>query len=265
MKLFNETKLYLKKYLQIHGTVLKLVIFITLGMLYQCNKVFEKGEVSILDSVSDLEGTIGTSNMGILFFIVIPSFMVLVMKLIDNEELVEKIIKNNSRIRVWNKNVILVFITSILITFIIVVLGYCLSGVILGSFENKWTSDQGNFYKLIKDKENFLMYAKNLGTIKVLSMLFITKLLGLIIIGLLVTILKAIIKSNSLIFIILTIFGMIDGYFVEFSLLYQKLSITITGWVNVISVIINNIYLLIIVVALYFLGREIYSRKDFLN
>lgn len=265
MKLYNLAKKHIKKLKLIRYSLLWTLVLILVMMMFQSFSGRKIQHVSVLDLISDFGGATGTSNMAMFVFALTPLFAFIIMKAIDNNEMTIKVIKNKAKVSVWNENVILLLILSLILSAIIIFIGYLFSGIVLGSYENKWTSDAGTFYKMLKDKENFLLYSKHLTTIKVLILLFVTKFLGLYAIGLLVALLKAKYNSNSAILIFVTIFAIIDGYYSRIPLIYQKTVISMENWKRVSSIFVNQTYLLALCILIYFLGRQVYQKKDFIN
>ncbi|MGW5983714.1 hypothetical protein ACWFOP_25600 [Bacillus mycoides] len=265
MKQYSIFKQSLIGYFQIRFPLMISVILIVFSMLFQCFFNPETSDLSILDLISNLNGKTGTANMSMLVFTLIPLFAFVILSLIDNEEIAIKILKRKSRAEIWNKHVVSILYLSLFLTIIIIFLGYIFSGLTLGRFENDWTSTQGIFYKSLEDKNNFHMYINNLSTIKVLSIVFITKFIGLFVIGLMISTFKAIFNKNSIVFIVITMFGYLDGFYFENSMLLRKIALNIENWKSLNSVIANQFYLLTLIMVFYFLGRELYNRKDFYN
>ncbi|PEI67984.1 hypothetical protein [Bacillus wiedmannii] len=262
MKKFN----FFRTLLSFKYSFIFFIVFSIIFLLAQKYKISKIYEMSVFDLVTDLTGQAGSSNMAILVFLITPFVTFSILNYIDKQERYNKLLKMGSRKKVWTSNVISILYFSLLLTIIIVLGGYLFSGIILGSFENSWVSEKGAFYELLEkeDKNNFDYYVVNLGTLKIISILFLTKFLGLSVLGILVAIMKTLLKNNFLVVIVILLLSYIDGYFLQYSLLMQKMVINVNNWKNFLSIFINQIYLLILIFSFYFWGREIYSKKDFL-
>lgn len=263
MKIFNIVKNvgFLTK------PILYSILIIFLAFLLQIMPANDIEGISILDLVSELGGDAGITNILIMVFIIVPLITFSMFHVLKNTEVHYKLLRLQSRVRIWNNIVILIIIYSFIFSIFLVLGGYIISGIFLNDFTNNWINMQGSFFYLLdsNDQKNFAVYSEQLTTTRVLTILFFTKFLGLLVIAILITILKAILKKSIWVILIMMIFSFLDGINNDVSILFGKMTINIDNWKNIQSIFLNHAFLLTIFVTLYFVGLEIYRKRDFVK
>ncbi|MCY7834362.1 hypothetical protein MOD54_06075 [Bacillus spizizenii] len=249
----------------------KYSIFLTvylaaLLMYYQIKNNIDLDQLSIFDFLSDLNGIMGLTNKNVMIFILIPIICLTVLLIMKQEETYNKIIKLPSRKSVWNQHVIISLVYIFLLTFTLVFGGYIIGGLIFG-FDNKWIGNTGQITVLLNENKipHPEHYLDKLSTFNILIIIFSTKFLCLSIVALITAIIKTIIKNSSLTLLCICIYSYIDAMYLNPSLFINKSIIDVNNWLNLRSVLINNIYFIILLFAVYLIGRELYSRKDYQN
>lgn len=223
--------------------------------------------LSVLDCLTHLQGVAGTTSTNMFVYVLIPMFVVLSLLLMDYKENSVFILKHQSRMDIWDKMARIMVLLSFVFTILIVFGGYFLAGLLLGSFENKWISEDGMFYYFLgeNEKQYFLYYAKSLTTPKILITLFFIKFIALIMIAFLAMCLKTMMHNNIFVFIIVVVFSYIDAFFLENSIFMHVIGLDINHWKNINGILFNLLYLLSITILLYYIGKKTYNKRDFLN
>ncbi|MED4515055.1 hypothetical protein P9247_03040 [Bacillus subtilis] len=247
-------------------SMLLTVYLAALLMYYQIKNNIDFDKLSIFDFLSDLNGIMGLTNKNVMVFILIPFICLTILLIMKREETYNRIIKLPSRTSVWNKTVIISLVYTFILTFILVLGGYLIGGLIFG-YENKWIGTNGQITVLLNNNKipNPEQYLNKLSTFNVLTIIFLTKFLCLSIIALSTAIIKTIIKNSSLTLLCICIYSYIDAMYLNPSLFINKSILDVNNWLNLRNVLINNVYFIILLFALYFIGRELYSKKDFKN
>lgn len=265
MKIYKGLSLYINGLKHVKYSLLIPLVIIVLIMIVRIKQLLFADApftLSVWDYVSGLTGG-GTANTPMLIFVVIPLFTFMIARYIDGEEVPVRMIKNVTRKRLWNKHVLFIVNLSLVISFIIVCVGYLLSGIMIGHFSNEWTNKSGAFYYLLKDKENFEIYARNLTTLRVMLILFLVKFVSLVTLGTLIALLKTIIHNNVLIYLMIIMYSLVEGYYPNFSFIITKMVLTGENWKNISGIFENQFYLLLFFIFFYFVGKVIYRKKDF--
>lgn len=251
---------------QIKYSLLLTIYLITILMYYQIKNNIDFDQLSIFDFLSDLNGYMGLTNKNVMIFILIPFICFTILFIMNQEETYNKIIKLQSRKSVWNKTVLMSLVYIFVLTFILVLGGYIIGGLIFG-FDNNWVGNNGQITILLNENKvpNPEVYLNRLSTFNILITIFFTKFLCLSIISLITVIIKTVIKKSSLTLLCICIYSYVDAMYLNPSLFINKSIIDINNWLNLRSVLMNDMYFIILLFALYLIGRELYSRKDFTN
>ncbi|HDX9578512.1 TPA: hypothetical protein ROX88_002049 [Bacillus pseudomycoides] len=265
MKIYKVLSLYINSLKHVKYSLLIPLFVIVLIMIVRIKQLLSVDApfiLSVWDYVSGLTGG-GTANAPMLVYVVIPLFTFMIVRYIDGEEVPVRVIKHVTRKRLWDKHVLFIVYLSLVISFIVVCVGYLLSGIMIEDFSNEWTNKSGAFYYFLKDKENFEIYAQNLTTLRVMLILFLVKFFSLVTLGTLIALLKAIIHNNVLIYMMIIMYSLVEGYFPNFSFIITRMAVTGENWKNISSIFENQFYLLLSFVFFYFVGKVIYRKKDF--
>lgn len=267
MKLFKK-KFYISSQELSTILIFSLVIFILsfyrpihlieIYLNYSINDGLQLSNFDFLRSFGDYDGLIDYKNY---ILIIIPLFSVLIIYLIDTNNVLLKTIRYKNRNEVWNKNIFLIIISAFLLSILLVIGGYLISGVFLKGYNNTWNSELGLPYKLYGTTEIWSSLSSFLVTYKILLVFWTTTFLGLCFIGIFICTFKLFIPNTCVFFItiVMTIGDAIQGLKFNF---IMGIEITSSNWVHTISIIANNIYFLVCFFVLYFWGRYIYSQKD---
>ncbi|MBW6411666.1 hypothetical protein [Clostridium weizhouense] len=71
--------------------------------------------------------------------------------------------------------------------------------------------------------------------------------------------------TNIYVYLIVSIILFFDVTQSEFSIITSQMTIVLKNWINPVSILLNYIYLLFIIIACYFIGKEFILNKDFIN
>lgn len=236
----------LKIFFSFKYTMLSVLLFSVGFTLFHVINYTNRDEISVLDFVADIGGQVGTSNLIVIIFGVIPIVCIYVFTYLDKTERYYLVIHQINRIKLWNKVTVNLLLLSVTISFLLVFVGYISGGFILGSFENTWN-------------------LSSLGTTSILSIIFITKFLGISVICMLVVLVMQLIKYRWVAISVIIVFSYLDGFYFDISLLFPKMIIDAESWNNTRIILANQFFLLALLAFLYSLCREIFNRKDFLN
>lgn len=234
------------------------LLFIKEDLNVAINSGFKLSNFDILCCFQTNNGLIDFQSY---MFIIIPLFSALIIYIIDTNNSLLKIIKYKDRNTVWNKNILLILISAFLLSTLLVIGGYLVSGVILKGFNNTWNTELGLPYKIYGTTEIWSGLSNLLVTYKVILIFWITTFLGLSFIGVFICTFKLFIR-NVYVYIIIIAVLFSDFYNVINFIIILKISINSNNWLHTSSIIINNIYFLVGFFVLYFWGRYINSQKD---
>lgn len=262
MSLFNNLKREIKNK-KIYFLLTIVFIFIySLAIYALLNSLEDKAVINI---VSALNGGSGIAGDFAFIYLYTPILFFGINSHIINNEKESLIIKMKNRQNIFNNHVIFAITLSIIISILIIFLGYSIGGLYAGGFKNLWPKDD-SLYELPKYKNlNVLAILNSIPIYVVIFKTFIIKLLGLSVIGLLVIIFKNIITNSGVLCITILLIPFIDVEFLNGALLISKFSLTIESWLNPSNFLINSIYLIFLIIALYLIGKEIYKNKDFIS
>lgn len=219
---------------------------------------------SAFDILADISGTAGITGVLSLNFVIIPSYAIILINLIDFRNKPMFLIRSKNRDTVWKMQAIFIVIFSLLFSIMIILGGYLLSGLITGTFSNNWKMTNSYAFSLIGNSQEWGQISNNFVTSKMLIYTFISNFLGLCASGFLICTLKTILK-NIYTYLILVIILFWDGIIGKFSILLKQMVINLNNWVDPRTIIFNDLYLLVFILLCYVLGKEFMSRKDFIT
>lgn len=241
-----------------------MLLIVALGAINLSNKTpYGGGKYGIFDilvHVSALDGITGRLR---LVFPVLPAFIFILIVMTDSDNRVFCLIRCTSREGIWKIECVYVILLSLIFSIIIVFGGYILSGILVNSFQNLWNTPESYVYKLAAHEKDWPAFSKLFVTYKMLPITFVSYFLGLNAFGFLVIFLKTLLK-NIYVYIIVIAVILSDAVIGSFSLVLNQMTISLENWVNPFSILINCAYLLFLIFLLYFLGKKILCRKDFI-
>ena len=262
MSLFNNLKREIKNK-KIYFILIS--IFILAYSLAIYVKIITMDEKVIMNLVSTLDGQTGMAGDMACIFIYTPIIFLGVNSYIASSEKESLIIKMKNRKNIFISNVIFIISLSLIISLIMIVIGYGIGGIYAGGFEHLWPSNHP-IYALPEFKNlDVITILKSIPIYMVMFKTFIMKVLGFCVIGFLILILKSLINNSGILGIIIMVIIFMDVNFANGALFTKKFSLTILTWINPSSFLLNIMYLSFLLTALYLIGREIYQNKDFMS
>ena len=243
-----------------------LSFFIVIISFIYSNKILvsampEGIKLSIFDLIILPTGGGIASTMS-LSFPVMPIFCFLLINILNFGNNNHVIIKEKSRKEIWNKQCKLILIVSFIYSVVIIAVGYISSGLILSDFANKWNSNESYIYNLLGNTEKWDQITGVIDTPKLLLLIFIGVFLGLSAIGFFIGLLK-INLNNKYIYLILIVLIFSDAIN-SFSFILKQMTLTYNNWIDPKSIILNFMYLILVIVVCYMIGKNIIINKDFL-
>lgn len=219
---------------------------------------YQLSNLDILNSFKGGMGLISTFNMKI---IIIPMFSILTMYIINTENDLVNVIRYKNRRNVWNKNVFIVLLSAFIMSTLLVVGGYLISGFFIKCYRNTWIIKSQSPYMLYDDTISWDILVNRLITYKVLIVLQVTTFFGLSCVGIFIRMLKLFIHDmyifiTILIMLVCETFGIVNFNFVS------RIVVNSSNWLNITKIIVNNIYFILGFFLLYIWGRYIYIEKD---
>lgn len=261
MKLFNFIP-YMKKKVFVY-------LLIYLSALISCFIIVNKDIISYHNeyslSIFDLmippfqNGIFDKKSIAMPIVIVFISLVISVLRH-DNEIYV--ILRQKSRDDIWKNQSKKIIIISFIYSFIVVLMAYLISGIMLGDFSNTWGSKESNIFSMYGNAEVVGKLDPYLNTGFLLGIIFLALFIGLTGIGLLIVALRTRFKNQ---YIVLTIVGIIFYEIIDMncSIIVTKMAIDINNFLDPKVIIINFTFLILLSVISYICGRESIVRKDF--
>lgn len=217
-------------------------------------------QLSNFDILCSFEGN-GLLDAFAYVFVIIPIFSALIIYLIDTNNSLIRSIRYGDRNKIWNKNVSLILISTLLLSVFLVIGGYLISGLFLKGYNNTWNTKLGYPYMIYGTTKIWPKLSMLLATYKVIPIFWITTFLGLSFIGILIYTLKLFIR-NVYVYGAVMVIAFNDLYSILGFKVILGISISSKNWLYPRSIIIANIYFLVGIVVLYSIGRFMNSRKE---
>lgn len=262
MSLFNNLKKEIKNK-KIYFILIS--VFILIYSLAVYFAMYSSEDKSVINIVSTLSGQGGMAGGLACIYLYIPILFFGINSYMVNSERKSFIIKMKNRKSIFNNHVIFVIALSIIISLLIICLGYSIGGIYAGGFKNLWPKDDVTYTLPQYEALDIPAILNSIPLYIVILKTFIIKFLGFAVVGLLVVILKNAINNSGILGLIIILIPFIDVNFLNGSLFMSKFSLTIESWVNSNDFLINIIYLMFLFMAFYLIGREIYKNKDFIS
>ncbi|MFR1709713.1 MAG: hypothetical protein ACLSV2_12495 [Clostridium sp.] len=218
---------------------------------------FQLSNFDILSSFQDVGNVDFISYM----YIIIPLFVTLIIYVVDTNNGLIRMIRYGDRNRIWNKNILLILASSFLLSILLVIGGYLVSGIILGSYKNLWNTETGLPYLLYGKTKIWGNLSQLLVSHKVIFIFWIMTFLGLSFIGAFICTIKLFIR-NIYVYIILIAIAFGDFFNIFNFSLIAKISVSQREWTHPQSITFNIIYFLVGFLIFYFYGKYINSQKD---
>lgn len=221
-------------------------------------------EISVFDMLCDVYKGLGMVGISRYVFPIIPLFAFTLISMIDFDNKTLWLIRYNSRRNIWNKQFVFTLSISFLYSIVIILGGYLVSGILIGSFNNNWTNTNGIVYKLLGEPANWHEISNDFISYKILFFIFTSNFLGLCATGLLICVVKMLLK-NHYVFILLVISLFSSALLNKFSITLKQMTINLVNWMNPITIIENDIYLIFLILMLYVIGDWIIGKKDIIG
>ena len=217
------------------------------------------GAIDILYSPSGSEGVLGSRFQTI---VIIPIFTFLVSSIINIYNNPFIIIKNTSRVNLWDKQIKDCILFSLLFVIALFILGYLIAGFLAKDFNSYFSSKEGFNYLISNKNHELLNKLQTFSTLKIMLISFISLFLGLSFISILIATLKIFFKSKYVVSIIVLLTMCESVINIKFVVNYTTMNLN--RWMNYPNIIIENMFLLGISIIIYFIGRYLINKKDFL-
>lgn len=262
MSLSNNLKRELKNK-KIYFILIMIFIFLySLAVYTMLNLAEDKAVINIVSTLNGIGGMAGDTSI---IYLYTPILFFGVNSHIINSEKEHFIINMKNRQNIFNSHIIFVIILSVIISTLVIFLGYSIGGVYAGGFEHIWPKDD-MAYALPQYKNlDILATLNSIPIYIIIFKTFIIKFMGFTVIGFLIIVLKNFISNNGVLGVTILLIPFIDIEFLNSSIFINKFSLTIESWLNPSDFLINIIYLTFLIIALYLIGREIYKNKDFMS
>lgn len=217
-------------------------------------------KLSNFDLMTSFEGC-GNIDFNTYMFLIFPVFTTLVIYIVNTNTHILTTIRYKCRNRLWNKNIALVILSALIISIMLVFGGYLISGLIVGGFNNVWSTGAGMPFAIYGATKVWPALSQILDTGKVLSFLWITTFLGLTFVGGLISVCKLIIK-DIYIYVLIIAICFADNFGIFGFKLILGIALNPGNWINPITIIITNVYFLLVFLIMYWMGKYINSKKD---
>lgn len=242
-----------------------LYVLTALFCLLLLAKAIDYPQQGIFDLLADIVGGVwGSTNTNMFIFVAIPFIGIIINEWLERHESGAFVIKSKSRFRMWHMHVLAAVGISFLFTCLLLIFSFTVGGIFVG-FENTWTNQQGTIGQMLNDPDQFQSVVPYLSSLKIVSVLFVTKFLGCLSISLLTLFIRQFLKSGVVTMMIIIVIAGIDTYFsLPFPIFTRAASLSFSDWVNPMSINYHVIYLVILSLVLYGVTGWLYGRKDFL-
>lgn len=235
----------------------RLVLFLKEELMVAVENGFQLSNFDILFSFQST----GIIDAYSFTFVIIPIFVLLVLFSIDYNNKTIRLIRYKNRKNLWNKNTAMILTSALLLSLLLVLGGYLVSGVILNGYNNTWNTEKGLPYLLYGTSKIWKNLSELLVSYKVLFIFGVTTFLGLSFVGLLVSTLKMLIHNIYVFFIIMAVL-IIDIFGVFKFKILLGIAVSPIAWLHHDKILLYNIYFFVGAFVLYFIGRYINSTKD---
>ncbi|WP_346871253.1 hypothetical protein [Clostridium sp. UBA5119] len=266
MKLFKKGNYISSRELYTILIFCSIIFIITLyNPLYNMKSVLNLAinggyELSNFDILHAFNGW-GLISKSSYIILIIPIFSALIIYIVDYNNSLIRRIRYKSRNRIWNKNITLILISAFLLSTLLVIGGYLISGVFVKGYNNTWNTELGLPYLTYGNTEIWNDLSNLLVTYKVLLVFWITTFFGLSFIGIFICTFQLFMRNVYVYLMVLTIVLVEVCNLFNFKLL-ESIVISPNKWVNPNRLIASNIYFLVGFLLLYFWGRYINSERD---
>ncbi len=247
----------------------KYFVFISICILLYSVAIYFKidflKDKALINMISTLDGQEGMAGDMAFIFIYTPILFFGINSYLINIEKESFIIKMNSRRTIFNSHVIFVLLISMIISTIMVGIGYSIGWIYAGGFKHIWPQSH-EYYKLPEFRNLDVVGILESTPIYVIILkTFLIKTLGFSVLGIVILILKTCIKNSGVLGLVVMIIPFVDSNFLNGVVFTKKFSLTILSWVSSSDYVLNVLYLTFLLTALYLIGREIYKNKDFIG
>ncbi|MDF2504703.1 hypothetical protein [Clostridium sp.] len=268
MKITNIINNFYRNVLLIKYRVFIGSFMMYIGLIYLAkayiNSVSTNIKVSIFDMLCDVYKGSGIVGYSRYIFPIIPLFVFVLISIIDINNKTVWLARYKSRKNIWNRQVVYTIYLSFIYSILIILGGYLASGVLIGSFNNKWITKDGFVYKLLGEPSNWSIISSYFTSYKILFFIFTSNFLGLCTIGLLICVAKTFLK-NQYVCILLIISLFVSVLFDKFSIVLKQMTINLENWINPITIIKNDVYLILLILMLYVIGGWITDKRDIVD
>lgn len=238
------------------------ILVYTLAIYFKIDSLKDK---ALINLISTLDGQGGMAGDMAFIFIYTPILLFGINSYLINIEKESFIIKMNSRRTIFNSHVIFVLLFSMIISMIMVGIGYSIGGIYAGGFKQIWPKSH-EFYRIPKFRNlDVVGILESTPIYMVILKTFLIKTLGFSVLGIVILILKTCIKNSGVLGLIVMIIPFVDSNFLNGVVFTKKFSLTILSWVGSSDYVLDVLYLAFLLTALYLIGREIYKHKDFIG
>jgi|GEM_PF-3235145 len=247
--------------------ILSLIIIVLLMTLIGLDYIKTKPQninLSVFDILCHVSGFTGFTGILALIFPIVPIYTFLLISLIEHENSSLFLLRSPSRIYIWRMRICFSFLLAIIFSVLIVFGGYIIAGSLLGSFKNNWSSADSFVYSIAGQLKEWPSLVNSFKTYKILPIVFLSNLLGLTAVGVLISTLKVYFK-NTYVYMVIIIVILLDGLMNKFSLILKQMTIDLSSYLNPDTIIINDIYFLLLITALYLMGKRAIDKKDIIK
>lgn len=206
------------------------------------------------------------NNEGILDFqnymyVIIPLFSAIIIYMVNINRSLIRVLRYGSKNKVWNKNFLLGIVVAFILSTLLVIGGYLVSGIILKGYNNTWNTENGLPYKMLGNTEMWITVSHILVSYKVFLIFLITTFLGLCLVASIINTINLFIPSAYvyLIIIVILLLEYFDVY--KFSIIKQ-IAISSKDWIYTSSLVAKNLNFILLIIGMYFWGKYINLKKD---
>lgn len=246
------------------------VAFITLGAVLYRPFTFLKTdllkaaslgyELSNFDFLYSFLSSGTLDNMSYLF-VITPIFIVSTIYLINSNNYIIKQVRYHDRDNHWGKNTWLAIVMALILTLVLVLGSYLISGIVYGGFSNNWSLESGYPYFLLSATKIWPALKSMLVTSKMLPLFLITTFAGFLFMGMLVNVLKLYV-NDFYTFIIVEALMFLDWMNILKFKTLSRIQLFPYNWAEP-GIIYKNIIVFIIgFVILYFWGKARNGKMD---
>ncbi|WP_369902179.1 hypothetical protein [Bacillus manliponensis] len=272
MKQINTLKEFYTCISNIWSRIFVAIIFMIIFSFFRIQYLIEEYS-SFFIKMGILDGVSVMFNEYTFPLVLAPIFAYVVVGVMNYENNHFRIVRNRLRKNIWLKSSIHTFLCSLFFTLIIVICSALISVYFNSGFHNFWTEEGGKIHKILmyhlENGEIEIAAAEIASTLSlynsfnVILLLTVFTTMGFTVIGLFIHLVYMYTNKFTYSYISLILVMTVDTFSQKISFVFKQITIENGEWLNPNVLIWNFVYLLVLLIALYMIGKNTIDKRDF--